>query len=171
MPVKQTLPNTTRMTTWKSKSSKCSANCGSAVWSEKFISRSTVEDYAPVAHIELKRDTTCGLLRCRMYQDKLASLKRQLHQLQEGNDFLSLLLKCVMMAQTDSLYVVGCVICASCGIQDTARSWLMVVFRDDIIRLGRHFLGKFNSAATVTIQRETSGETTDSLHLQMVHFE
>lgn len=51
------------------------------------------------------------------------------------------------MSLTVSLYLVGCVICVSCGIQDTARSWLMVVVRDYIIRPWRHLLGKFNSAA------------------------
>lgn len=88
-----------------------------------------------------------------MYQDKLASLKRQLQQLQEGNHFFFFLwLKCVLIFQmwmslTVSLYLVGCVNCVSCGIQDTARSWLMVVVRDYIIRPWRHLLGKFNSAA------------------------
>lgn len=46
-----------------------------------------LNDCTHVAHSEGKRDTNSGLSHCRMYQDKLASLKRQLQQLQEGNHF------------------------------------------------------------------------------------
>lgn len=42
--------------------------------------------FAPIAlHREWKCEIISGLFHCRMYQDKLASLKRQLQQLQEGN--------------------------------------------------------------------------------------
>ncbi len=71
----------------KSKSSKCFANHGSAVltFNENNLKVKVLNVCPHAAHCERKRDTTSGLFRCRMYQDKLASLKRQLQQLQEGN--------------------------------------------------------------------------------------
>lgn len=44
-------------------------------------------DCTHATYSELKCDVSSGLSNCRMYQDKLASLKRQLQQLQEGNHF------------------------------------------------------------------------------------
>lgn len=50
-------------------------------------------DRTHATYSELKYDVSSGLSNCRMYQDKLASLKRQLQQLQEGNHFFFLWLK------------------------------------------------------------------------------
>lgn len=78
MPVKQTLLNTTRMTILKSKNSEC-------FWKAWLRSPSkndllSVKLFSAVHWIEM----CFHLCHCRMYQDKLASLKRQLQQLQEG---------------------------------------------------------------------------------------
>lgn len=81
----------TRMTMLKSKSSKCFANSGSAVvtFSENHLKVKALNVCPSAAQGERKCDIVSGLFHCRMYQDKLASLKRQLQQLQEGNHLFS----------------------------------------------------------------------------------
>lgn len=54
---------------------------------KKHLKVQVFNDHTHATHSELSYDITSGLSNCRMYQDKLASLKRQLQQLQEGNHF------------------------------------------------------------------------------------
>lgn len=115
-----------------------------------------------------------------MYQDKLASLKRQLQQLQEGNHFFSYDWSLwgvfqMWMSLIVALHLMRCEICVNCGTQNKARSWLMVVVRDYIIRLWRQLQRKFNrhclALQTRNQLRNWDKLVTNSLLPQMSHFE
>lgn len=72
-----------------------------------------------------KCDITSGLIHCRMYQDKLASLKRQLQQLQEGNRsdfffFINIISSYDWRSQEFSKreWLVQCILWDLCEIED-----------------------------------------------------